>query len=57
MIDRDHNLPITRQAKAPGGARSSVYYTLRPLSAEGLKLMHRLDLLHLDHPFAGARML
>ena len=57
MIDRDHDLPITRQAKALGVARSSVYYTPRPVSAEDMKLMRRLDELHLDHPFAGARML
>ena len=57
MIDRDHELPITRQAKALGVARSSVYYTPRPVAAEDLKLMRRLDELHLDHPFAGARML
>jgi putative transposase len=29
----------------------------RPVPAEDLKLMRRLDELHLDHPFAGARML
>ena len=57
MIDRDHDLPITRQAKALGVARSSVYYTPRPVSAEALALMRRLDELHLDYPFAGARML
>ena len=57
MIDRDHDLPITRQAKALGVARSSVYYMPRPVSAEDMKLMRRLDELHLDHPFAGARML
>ena len=57
MIDRDHDLPITRQAKALGVARSSVYYMPRPVPAEDLKLMRRLDELHLDHPFAGARML
>ncbi len=57
MIDRDHDLSIVRQAKALGVARSSVYYTPRPVSAEDLQLMRRLDELHLDHPFAGARML
>jgi putative transposase len=57
MIDRDHDLSIVRQAKALGVARSSVYYAPRPVSAEDLKLMRRLDELHLDHPFAGARML
>ena len=57
MIDRDHDLPITRQAKALGVARSSVYYAPRPVSAEDMKLMRRLDELHLEHPSAGARML
>ena len=57
MIDRDHDLPITRQAKTLGVARSSVYYALRPVSAEDLDMMRRLDKLHLDHPFAGACML
>jgi putative transposase len=57
MIDGDHDLPIARQAKALGLARSTVYYTPRPVSAEDLKLMRRIDELHLDYPFAGARML
>ncbi|WP_459626646.1 IS3 family transposase, partial [Bradyrhizobium diazoefficiens] len=34
-----------------------VYYEPRPVSAEDLALMRRLDELHLDYPFAGARML
>ena len=57
MIDRDHNLPITRQAQALGLSRSTIYYKPRPVSAEDLELMRRLDALHLDFPFAGARML
>ncbi|MGJ0395056.1 MAG: IS3 family transposase [Methylocystis sp.] len=57
MIDRDHDLSIARQSKALGVARSSVYYKPRPVSAEDLDLMRRLDKLHLEHPFAGARML
>jgi putative transposase len=57
MIDGDHELPIARQAKALGVARSSVYYKPRPVSAEDLKLMRRMDELHLEYPFAGARML
>jgi putative transposase len=39
MIDRSHELPIARQARALGVARSSVYYKPRPVSAEDLKLM------------------
>ena len=57
MIDRDHDLPVVRQAKVLNLARSTVYYTPRPVSAEDLGVMRRLDELHLDYPFAGARML
>ena len=35
----------------------SVYYTPQPVSASDLALMRRIDELHLNHPFAGARML
>jgi putative transposase len=57
MIDRDHELPISRQAKVLNLARSSVYYKQREVSVEDLALMRRLDELHLNFPFAGARML
>ncbi len=57
MIDRSHDLSITRQAKALGISRSIVYYLPRPASAADLKLMRRIDALHLDYPFAGSRML
>ena len=57
MIDRSHAFPIKGQAKMLGLSRSTVYYKPRPVSAEDLKLMRRLDELHLDYPFAGARML
>jgi len=57
MIDRDHLLPITRQAQLLGMSRGAVYYLPRPTSAADLTLMRRLDELHLEHPFMGARML
>jgi putative transposase len=57
MIDRGHALPITRQAKALGISRSSVYTLPRPVSDADLALMRRIDELHLDYPFAGSRML
>ena len=57
MINREHDMSITRQAKALGISRSSVYYKSRPVSAEDLALMRRIDELHLDYPFAGSRML
>jgi putative transposase len=57
MIDRNHALSIARQAKALNISRGSVYYQPRPVSAQDLKIMRRLDELHLEHPFMGARML
>ena len=57
MIDRDHQLPITRQARLLGISRGAVYYLPRPVSDADLALMHRIDELHLEHPFMGARML
>ena len=57
MIDRQHELPIARQAKALRISRGSVYYLPRPVSVADLALMRRMDELHLDFPFAGSRML
>lgn len=57
MIDRSHPLSLTKQARAVGISRGSVYYLPRPVSAADLALMRRIDELHLDYPFAGARML
>ena len=54
MIDRTHALPITRQAKALGIARSTVYARPRPVSDRDLELMKRIDRLHLEMPFAGS---
>lgn len=57
MIDRNHKLSISRQAKALGMSRGSVYYLPRPVSQADLAMMRRIDELHLDYPFAGSRML
>ena len=57
MIDRNHPLPISQQAKAVGISRGSVYYLPRPVSDYDQELMRRIDHLHLDFPFAGSRML
>ena len=57
MIDRDHDLPLTRQAEVLQLSRSTLYYRPRPVSAEDLVIMRRIDELHLDFPFAGTRML
>jgi putative transposase len=57
MIDRTHKLPVTRQVELLNVSRGSVYYLPRPISEADLKLMRRIDALHLECPFAGSRML
>jgi putative transposase len=57
MIDRTHPLSVTRQAEALGLSRGAVYYVPRAMSDWELALMRAIDALHLDFPFAGARML
>jgi putative transposase len=57
MIDREHDLSITRQAEVLKISRGSVYYLPRPVSVADLAIMQRLDRLHLEYPFAGSRML
>ena len=57
MIDRSHELAVSRQAEVLGISRGSVYYMPRPVSAGDLSIMRRIDELHLDYPFAGSRML
>jgi putative transposase len=57
MINREHDLPIIKQAAVLSLSRSSVYYQPRPVPESDLAVMRRLDELHLELPFAGARML
>jgi putative transposase len=57
MIERGHELPMTRQAKLLKLSRSGLYYRPRPVPPADLVIMRRIDELHLDYPFAGSRML
>ena len=57
MIDPTAKLSVSRQAGVLGIRRGSVYYKPRPVSDADLKLMHRIDTLHMEFPFAGSRML
>ena len=57
MIERGCTLSVTRQAELLDLSRSSVYYTPRPLSERDRVLMRRIDELHLQIPFYGARKL
>ncbi len=57
MIDGNHAHSISRQAQLAGISRGSVYYLPKPVNLSVLMLMRRIDQLHLEHPFMGARML
>ena len=43
MIDREHELPLTRQALLVGLSRGAIYYEPRPLPQCYLLLMRRMD--------------
>src|SRR5450756_2390312 len=55
MIERGGELSVKRQAELLDVSRANVYYRPRPVSAQDLKLMRRIDELHLEAPFYGAR--
>jgi putative transposase len=55
MIDRGAELPVTRQCELLGMNRSGVYYTPRSVPESDLRLMRRIDELHLKFPYFGAR--
>jgi putative transposase len=57
MIERGAVVPVKRQAELLDLSRSSVYYRPRPLSERDLLLMRRIDELHLEAPYYGARKL
>jgi putative transposase len=53
MIDREHDLPLVRQAELLKLSRSSLYYKGRPVRAATLAIMRRIDERHLEYPLAG----
>ena len=57
MLSRMHQLSLTKQAKVLGLSRGSLYYRPKSVAEEEQSLMKRIDQLHLEFPFAGARML
>lgn len=57
MIDPTAKLSVSRQAIMLGISRRSVYSKPRLVSDTDLKLMHRIDKLHMEFPFAGSRIL
>jgi putative transposase len=56
MIDRDHELSVSRQAQLLPLPRSTVYYLPNPTSLNDLAPLRRTDELCLEHPIAGAWM-
>ena len=57
MIDPTHPLSVSKQCKVLALSRSTAYYKPQQTSQADLALMRRIDALHLEHPFAGSRML
>ncbi len=57
MIQHGHGLSIKRQAQLLDISRGTAYYVPRGVSEAEQQLMRRIDALHLEHPFAGSRML
>jgi putative transposase len=57
MINPNHDLSLTRQAELLQLSRASIYYEPVGISKADLKLMRRIDELHLEWPFLGSRML
>ena len=55
MIDRGAKLSLSRQAKVLRISRGRIYYQPQPVGAADLKLMHRIDQLHMEFPFAPSR--
>lgn len=57
MIDRTHSLPVVGQCQLLALPRSTAYYQPEPVSEADLAVMRAIDALHLEYPYAGARML
>jgi len=55
MIDKEDDLPVTRQCEILELSRSGVYYTPVPVSAKDMELMRLIDEIHLMYPFYGSR--
>jgi len=55
LIEPDHELSMSRQCELLGLPRSSYYYQPRPETELNLRLMRRIDQVHLDYPFYGSR--
>jgi len=57
LIDKESELPVTRQCELLKVNRASLYYQPAPVPAEDLNIMRALDEIHLLRPFLGSRRL
>jgi putative transposase len=57
MIDSARDLPVAKQAEQLRLSRCSVDDVPRQAPPARPAILHRIDVLHLKHPFAGSRML
>jgi len=57
LIDKEHELSVTKQCELLSVNRSSVYYQPVAVPAEDLKIMRVMDEIHLISPFLGSRRL
>jgi putative transposase len=55
MIDKEHELPITKQCKILELSRSSIYYVSVPANDKDRELMRLIDEIHLEEPYLGSR--
>ena len=55
MIDRTHELPVSRQCRLLEIGRSSYYYQAVPISQADVDLMRIIDEIHLKYRFYGSR--
>jgi putative transposase len=55
MIDRTHELPVSRQCRLLEIGRSSYYYQAVPVNQADVDLMRLIDEIHLQYPFYGSR--
>ena len=55
MIDKDHELPITKQCHILQLSRSGLYYVPAPVNDKDRELIRLIDEIHLEEPYLGSR--
>ena len=55
MVDKEHQLPITKQCQILQLSRSSLYYAPAPANDKDREFMRAIDKIHLEEPYLGSR--